>query len=89
MGDLGIQDLVVEYSSGGYAVRPINGLNLEAVAGRSCRATNRLPGHRQGHKDFRRRIHRKTPPGLNSSSAILGPGSTLSAAHTAAAVVSG
>jgi len=29
MGDLGIQDLVVEYSSGGYAVRPINGLNLE------------------------------------------------------------
>jgi hypothetical protein len=66
MGDLGIQDLVVEYSNGGYAVRPINGLNLEAVAGRSCRATNPLPGHRQRHKDFRRRIHRKTPPGLNS-----------------------
>src|SRR5246500_3089338 len=33
MGDLRIQDLVVEYSSGGYAVRPINGLNLDVPAG--------------------------------------------------------
>jgi putative ABC transport system ATP-binding protein len=33
MGDLSIQDLVVEYSSGGYAVRPINGLSLEVPAG--------------------------------------------------------
>jgi putative ABC transport system ATP-binding protein len=33
VGDLSIQDLVVEYSSGGYAVRPINGLNLEVPAG--------------------------------------------------------
>jgi putative ABC transport system ATP-binding protein len=33
MGDLSIQELVVEYSSGGYAVRPINGLNLEVPAG--------------------------------------------------------
>jgi putative ABC transport system ATP-binding protein len=33
MGNLSIQDLVVEYSSGGYAVRPINGLNLEVPAG--------------------------------------------------------
>ena len=33
MGDLSIQDLVVEYSSGGYAVRPINGLNLDVSAG--------------------------------------------------------
>ncbi len=33
MGDLSIQDLVVEYSSGGYAVRPINGLSLEVAAG--------------------------------------------------------
>jgi putative ABC transport system ATP-binding protein len=33
MGDLSIKDLVVEYSSGGYAVRPINGLNLEVAAG--------------------------------------------------------
>ena len=33
MGDLGIQDLVVEYSSGGYALRPINGLNLDVAAG--------------------------------------------------------
>ncbi|OSC41672.1 ATP-binding cassette domain-containing protein [Mycobacterium decipiens] len=33
MGDLSIQDLVVEYSSGGYAVRPINGLSLEVSAG--------------------------------------------------------
>ena len=33
MGDLSIQDLVVEYSSGGYAVRPINGLNLDVRAG--------------------------------------------------------
>ena len=33
MGDLSIQELVVEYSSGGYAVRPINGLDLEVAAG--------------------------------------------------------
>jgi putative ABC transport system ATP-binding protein len=33
MGDLSIQDLVVEYSSGGYAVRPINGLSLDVPAG--------------------------------------------------------
>jgi putative ABC transport system ATP-binding protein len=33
MGDLRIQDLVVEYSSGGYAVRPINGLSLDVAAG--------------------------------------------------------
>jgi putative ABC transport system ATP-binding protein len=33
MGDLSINDLVVEYSSGGYALRPINGLNLDVPAG--------------------------------------------------------
>jgi putative ABC transport system ATP-binding protein len=33
MGDLSIQDLVVEYSSGGYALRPINGLHLDVAAG--------------------------------------------------------
>ena len=33
MGDLRISDLVVEYSSGGYKVRPIDGLNLEVTAG--------------------------------------------------------
>jgi putative ABC transport system ATP-binding protein len=33
VGNLNIQDLVVEYSSGGYAVRPINGLNLDVPAG--------------------------------------------------------
>src|SRR5271166_2497424 len=33
MGDLSIQDLVVEYSSGGYALRPITGLNLDVEAG--------------------------------------------------------
>jgi putative ABC transport system ATP-binding protein len=33
MGDLSIQDLIVEYSSGGYAVRPINGLSLDVPAG--------------------------------------------------------
>ena len=33
MGDLHIADLVVEYSSGGYAVRPIDGLNLDVNAG--------------------------------------------------------
>jgi putative ABC transport system ATP-binding protein len=33
VGDLRIQDLVVEYSSGGYAVRPIDHLNLEVTAG--------------------------------------------------------
>ena len=33
MPDLRISELVVEYSSGGYAVRPIDGLNLEVSAG--------------------------------------------------------
>jgi putative ABC transport system ATP-binding protein len=33
VGDLNIQELVVEYSSGGYAVRPINGLTLDVSAG--------------------------------------------------------
>ena len=33
MGDLSIQNLVVEYSSGGYAVRPICNLNLDVAAG--------------------------------------------------------
>ncbi|EOH1470835.1 ATP-binding cassette domain-containing protein, partial [Campylobacter jejuni] len=33
MGDLSIQNLVVEYHSGGYALRPINGLNLDVEAG--------------------------------------------------------
>jgi putative ABC transport system ATP-binding protein len=33
VGDLSIADLVVEYSSGGYAVRPINGLCLDVPAG--------------------------------------------------------
>jgi putative ABC transport system ATP-binding protein len=33
MGNLHINDLVVEYSSGGYAVRPIDGLDLEVNAG--------------------------------------------------------
>ncbi len=33
MGDLSIQDLVVEYYSGGYALRPINGLSLDVSAG--------------------------------------------------------
>jgi putative ABC transport system ATP-binding protein len=33
MGDLHIEDLVVEYSSGGYAVRPIDRLNLDVTAG--------------------------------------------------------
>jgi len=33
VSDLSIQDLVVEYSSGGYALRPINGLNLDVPAG--------------------------------------------------------
>ena len=33
MGNLHINDLVVEYSSGGYAVRPIDGLNLDVNAG--------------------------------------------------------
>ena len=33
MGNLHINDLVVEYSSGGYAVRPIDGLNLEVNTG--------------------------------------------------------
>jgi putative ABC transport system ATP-binding protein len=33
MGDLSIQDLVVEYSSGGYAVRPLCGFNLDVAAG--------------------------------------------------------
>ena len=33
MADLRIHDLLVEYSSGGYALRPIDHLNLEAPAG--------------------------------------------------------
>ncbi|GAB5901655.1 ABC transporter ATP-binding protein [Mycolicibacterium mageritense] len=33
MADLRIKDLVVEYSSGGYAVRPIDGLDLDVEAG--------------------------------------------------------
>jgi len=33
VGDLRIADLVVEYSSGGYAVRPINGMSLDVPAG--------------------------------------------------------
>ena len=33
MADLDIHDLVVEYSSGGYAVRPIDGLDLDVPAG--------------------------------------------------------
>jgi putative ABC transport system ATP-binding protein len=33
MGDLSIQDLVVEYSSGGTAVRPLDGFNLDVAAG--------------------------------------------------------
>ena len=33
MPDLNIRDLVVEYSSGGYAVRPIDGLDLDVPAG--------------------------------------------------------
>jgi putative ABC transport system ATP-binding protein len=33
MADLRINDLVVEYSSGGYAVRPIDGLNLDVGKG--------------------------------------------------------
>ncbi|KUH87500.1 MULTISPECIES: ATP-binding cassette domain-containing protein [unclassified Mycobacterium] len=33
MGDLSIQNLVVEYSSGGHKVRPIDGLNLDVAAG--------------------------------------------------------
>ena len=33
MGDLSIQNLVVEYSSGGDTVRPIDGFNLDVAAG--------------------------------------------------------
>jgi putative ABC transport system ATP-binding protein len=33
MADLRIKDLVVEYSSGGYAIRPIDGLNLDVSQG--------------------------------------------------------
>jgi putative ABC transport system ATP-binding protein len=33
VGDLSIQDLVVEYASGSDTVRPINGLNLDVAAG--------------------------------------------------------
>jgi putative ABC transport system ATP-binding protein len=33
VSDLSIQDLVVEYASGGYTVRPINGLSLDVAAG--------------------------------------------------------
>lgn len=33
MADLEIKDLTVEYASGGYAVRPIDGMNLSAASG--------------------------------------------------------
>jgi putative ABC transport system ATP-binding protein len=33
VGDLSVQNLVVEYYSGGYALRPISGLNLDVAAG--------------------------------------------------------
>jgi len=33
MGDLSIQNLVVEYASGNDAVRPLDGLNLDVAAG--------------------------------------------------------
>ncbi len=33
MGDLSIQNLVVEYSSGGYAIRPLDGFSLDVAAG--------------------------------------------------------
>jgi putative ABC transport system ATP-binding protein len=33
VGDLSIQNLVVEYTSGGHPVRPIDGLNLDVAAG--------------------------------------------------------
>lgn len=33
VGDLSIQNLVVEYTSGGHTVRPIDGLNLDVAAG--------------------------------------------------------
>jgi putative ABC transport system ATP-binding protein len=33
VGDLSIQDLVVEYSSGGHAIRPICNFNLDVAAG--------------------------------------------------------
>jgi putative ABC transport system ATP-binding protein len=33
VGDLSVQDLVVEYSSGGYAIRPVNGFGLDLAAG--------------------------------------------------------
>lgn len=33
MGDLSIQNLIVEYYSGGYVLRPINGLNLDVESG--------------------------------------------------------
>ncbi|MGV0718000.1 ATP-binding cassette domain-containing protein [Mycolicibacterium sp. XJ662] len=33
MGDLSVQNLVVEYANAGYAVRPIDGLNLDVAAG--------------------------------------------------------
>ncbi|MGH2726023.1 MAG: ATP-binding cassette domain-containing protein, partial [Actinomycetota bacterium] len=33
MADLDISDLTVEYPSGGYVVRPIDGLNLKAGSG--------------------------------------------------------
>jgi putative ABC transport system ATP-binding protein len=33
MADLHVRDLVVEYSSGGYAVRPLDGLDLEVATG--------------------------------------------------------
>ena len=31
--DLKVRDLVIEYSSGGYPVRPIDGLSLDASGG--------------------------------------------------------
>lgn len=33
MGDLSVQNLVVEYNSGGHSVRPIDGLSLDVAAG--------------------------------------------------------
>jgi putative ABC transport system ATP-binding protein len=33
MADLRVKDLIVQYSSGGYAIRPIDGLNLDVSAG--------------------------------------------------------
>jgi putative ABC transport system ATP-binding protein len=44
VGDLSIQDLVVEYYSGGYAIRPINGLNLDVAAGSPVICSPSPPG---------------------------------------------